>query len=299
MWYLQECEHALYLPSIFSWLASLATLSRLLRNFSSGSAIFPLNLCPLVLSFSSCPPFPSSLYVPFLLLPGFPLSVPLPTPPQLTLNLSQTLPDSSSLTHSRAHSPLHAHTAFVTQTRIYLTLILSPSLPPSPGYSGRSWTFVMLLPAWAYTHSKWTMGYLRGGGVGYWQAPFGGANMWRCNLFVRCLIQYYTVCQRVSVCAFVCVGCCKSIAPSSGINMEYQVSLFSVTQKGDTTQKMETHWPTSVETIQINNDEAHDVSVSRDAFSTIVIHAIPCVYTVFKLNRNITSLQCQCAHAAP
>lgn len=69
MWYPQECERALYLPSIFSWLAALATLSRLLRDFSSGSAIFPLNLGPLVLSFSSCPPFPSSLYVPFLLLP--------------------------------------------------------------------------------------------------------------------------------------------------------------------------------------------------------------------------------------
>lgn len=65
MWYLQECEHALYLPSIFSWLAALATLSRLLRDFNSGSAIFLLNPDPLVLSFSSCTPFPSSLYVPF------------------------------------------------------------------------------------------------------------------------------------------------------------------------------------------------------------------------------------------
>lgn len=132
MWYLQECEHALYLPPIFSWLAALATLSRLLRDFSSGSAIFPLNLGPLVLSFSSCPPFPSSLYVPFLLLPGFPLclphthTIPPPSPPALSL----PLPDSSSLTHTQTHSSF-AHTAVVTQTGIHLTLILSLSLPPS------------------------------------------------------------------------------------------------------------------------------------------------------------------------
>ncbi len=114
MWYLQEREHARYLPPIFSWLTALATLSRLLRDFSSGSAIFPLNLGPLVLSFSSCPPFPSTLYVPFLLLPGFPLCLlhthiqhthtHTHTPPP---TLSLTLPDSSSLTRTHAHSPLH------------------------------------------------------------------------------------------------------------------------------------------------------------------------------------------------
>lgn len=38
---LQACERELYLPSIFSWLTSaLATLSRLLLSFNSGSAIF-------------------------------------------------------------------------------------------------------------------------------------------------------------------------------------------------------------------------------------------------------------------
>lgn len=87
MWYFQECERALHLPPILSWLAAFATLSRLLRDFSSGSAIFLLSLGPLVL-FLLPPPLPllSSLYVPVLLLPGFPLRVPHgknpPPPPQ-------------------------------------------------------------------------------------------------------------------------------------------------------------------------------------------------------------------------
>lgn len=92
MWCLQESEHALYLPPIFSWLDALATLSRLLRDFSSGSAIFPLNLGPLVLSFSFFPPFLSSLYVPFLLLPGFP-------PVCVSLTHMHTIPHPSSVSN--------------------------------------------------------------------------------------------------------------------------------------------------------------------------------------------------------
>lgn len=34
----------------------------------------------------------------------------------------------------------------------------------------------------------------------------------------------------------------------------------SVMQKGDTTEKMETHWPHSVQAMQDNGDEAHDIN---------------------------------------
>lgn len=119
MWQLEEREHALYLPPIFS----LATLSRLPLDFSSGSAIFPLSLRPLVLSASSCSPFSSFLYVLFLFLLIYTLSV------------------SLSRTHTHARRSLYflirplsltcAHTASVTQTTIHLCLILSVSLAPS------------------------------------------------------------------------------------------------------------------------------------------------------------------------
>lgn len=71
MWQLEVREYALYLPPIFS----LATLSRLPLDFSSGSAIFPLSLRPLVLSASSCSPFSSFLNVLFLFLLIYTLSV--------------------------------------------------------------------------------------------------------------------------------------------------------------------------------------------------------------------------------
>lgn len=138
MWYLQEREHALYLPPIFSWLAALATLSRLPLDFSSGSAIFPLKVSPLVLSFSSCPPllfFTSSLYVPFL--PPVCLSIPLPSH---TLSLSLICPLSLSLTHTRAHT--HTFTSSFARLRHSDWNSSDPdplclSLPPYlfPGYN--------------------------------------------------------------------------------------------------------------------------------------------------------------------
>lgn len=51
MWWADESQRSLHLPSILSRLAALATSSRLLRDFSSGSAIFLLNPDPLPLSF--------------------------------------------------------------------------------------------------------------------------------------------------------------------------------------------------------------------------------------------------------
>lgn len=123
MWQLEVREHALYLPPIFS----LATLSRLPLDFSSGSAIFPLSLRPLVLSASSCSPFSSFLYVLLLFLLIYTLSV----------SLSRT----HTHTRTRARRSLYflirplsltcAHTASVTQTTIHLCLILSVSLAPS------------------------------------------------------------------------------------------------------------------------------------------------------------------------
>lgn len=149
MWQLEVREYALYLPPIFS----LATLSRLPLDFSSGSAIFPLSLRPLVLSASSCSPFSSFLNVLFLFLLIYTLSV----------SLSRTH------THARARAGLStswfvlsltcAHTASVTQTTIHLCLILSVSLAPIL-YQAHSREELNLCDAaaaaaaWAYAHSR-------------------------------------------------------------------------------------------------------------------------------------------------
>lgn len=69
MWCVEVWESAAwYLPPVFSWLAALATFSRLLRDFNSGSAIFPLNLGPLVCYFYLLPPCLS--YLPLCSLPS-------------------------------------------------------------------------------------------------------------------------------------------------------------------------------------------------------------------------------------
>lgn len=208
MWYLQKCERALYLPPIFSWLAALATLS-LLRDFSSGSAIFPLSLGPLVLSFSSCPPLPSSLYVPFLLLSEFPpislshmhthARMQPPTP-----QLSNPPWFVHSHTHAHTLSPSFAHTVVVTQTSSDPDPLTASPSPPSPqDTAGRSWTIMMLLLREPTpTPNEWWD--ISKGEVGCRQAPFAGAPMWRYNLFVYCLIQLaYSV--PVSVCNLVIV----------------------------------------------------------------------------------------------
>lgn len=137
MWYVDESPHALHLPSILSRLAALATSSRLLRDFSSGSAIFLLNPDPLALSLHSRALFfvlPSSLY-----------SSQKQSPPLRLYSLTlSTCPDFSSF-----FTRTCIHRAVVSRTVIYLTLILSlPRSPPLPvclqDTAGRSPTFVML-----------------------------------------------------------------------------------------------------------------------------------------------------------
>lgn len=138
MWYVDESQHALHLPSILSRLAALATSSRLLRDFSSGSAIFLLNPDPLAFVFSLLALF-------FFCVPPF---IPLRNrahPPVCPLSLSQPI----------LIFPVFARTctcikkAVVSRTEVYLTLILSlPRSPPLPlclqDTAGRSPTFVML-----------------------------------------------------------------------------------------------------------------------------------------------------------
>lgn len=123
MWQLEVREHALYLPPIFS----LATLSRLPLDFSSGSAIFPLSLRPLVLSASSCSPFSSFLYVLFLFLLIYTLSVSLSRTHTRARARAQVslLPDSSSLTHMCSHCFRHSD----YNSSVPDPLCLSRSLP--------------------------------------------------------------------------------------------------------------------------------------------------------------------------
>lgn len=134
MWQLEVREHALYLPPIFS----LATLSRLPLDFSSGSAIFPLSQRPLVLSASSCSPFSSFLYVLFLFLLIYTLSVSLSRTHTHARARAQVslLPDSSSLTHMCPHCFRHSDYNSSVPDPLCLSRSLSPSHPISSTQQG-------------------------------------------------------------------------------------------------------------------------------------------------------------------
>lgn len=137
MWYVDESQHAAHLPSILSRLAALATSSRLLRDFSSGSAIFLLNPDPLALSFHCWP---------FLLRSSFYSSQKRNPPPRLS---SLTRSTCSDFSYFFTCTCTCMNKAVVSRTEIYLTLILSlPRSPPLPlclqDTAGRSPTFVML-----------------------------------------------------------------------------------------------------------------------------------------------------------
>lgn len=120
MWYVDESQQV-HLPSILSRLAALATSSRLLRDLSSGSAIFLLWLC---------------LFTPgpFLLRSSLYSSQKQSPPPRLPSLTFSTCPDFSSFS-TRTCTCINK--AVVSRTEIYLTLILPlPRSPPfvPPGY---------------------------------------------------------------------------------------------------------------------------------------------------------------------
>lgn len=163
MWCPQESERARYVPSIFS----LATLSRLLRCFNSGSAMFLFNpdslvLSCLVLSWSSRFPV---LFLPFYVLlcsSSSRISSLSLLPPSLPSTLGLSKPSLIFLFFCPPHT--HTHTRTCTQTlppplRLELTPIFSPSLPSSlpPGYSREEPNLYgddAAAAACAYTHSQ-------------------------------------------------------------------------------------------------------------------------------------------------
>ena len=109
-------------------------------------------------------------------------------PPLNSLSLSN-LPPWFVLSYT--HTLLHTLRSLLRLEFIWPWSSLCLSLPPSvsPGHGREELDLCDAAAAWAYAHSKWMMGWLRGREVDYRQAPFGGATMWRCNLFVCYLIQ--------------------------------------------------------------------------------------------------------------
>ncbi len=73
-----------------------------------------------------------------------------------------------------------------------------------------------------------------------------------------------------------------------------------VMQKGDTTEKMETHWPHSVQPTQNNNDEEHDISLAPDAFFHHLISTMLAnlkLQNCHKHDQTYTALQWQYTHS--
>ena len=112
-----------HLPSIFSWLPALLTLSRLLRDFSSGSVILSRSL-----SLSLCLFLPSFIYIRSL--PPPKVSLPLTRSISISLSVSQDSPVSVVPLYLVPQSVClflsHTHTHSQTLTQ-YLSL--SPYLP--------------------------------------------------------------------------------------------------------------------------------------------------------------------------
>lgn len=108
--------------------------------------------------------------------------------------------------------------------------------------------------------------------------------MWRCNLFVYCLILQYTVCLCVSLGAFMSeairINAVELVSRPTGDQMEKnKLSLFCL--KGEITKKMEIHWPFWVQTVCNNNDEAR-------LCSCILLWVTRCLnWTILNKNYNI------------